>query len=183
MKNKRFLLALVFSMVSIVSVCEAKKMYPVNIGKGEIPGDIGSCTASLSEENSGNGKDLSLKIEFKSGGWIGEYAPKRGTWTGFKNVKFNAFNPSEKKIKMTFVIKDKNSGDRKSWAVIPFELKPGMNEIELKLEGLKTQEGKEVDLIKLKAWHFSYKMFSENDWEEKGGDEFTVFISNLRLED
>jgi len=173
----------IFGLVITANICEARKMFPINISKGELPNDVSSnCIATLSEENCGEG-ELSLKLAFSKPGWAGEYNPKKGSWGGWKWIKFNAFNADDRKAKMTFVIKDEKSDkDRKTWIVIPFELKPGMNEIKISLEELKAQDGRKADLKKVKQWHFSYKFFPENEWEEKGGDEFTVFISNLRLE-
>jgi hypothetical protein len=178
---------LIFVLAISSDFAMAKKMYPININKGEMPNDVCSnCEVTLSEENCGEGAELSLKLAFSKPGWAGEYNPKRSNWIGYKWIKFNAFNPTDKSVKMAIGIKDEqsigNSEARKTWIVIPFELKPGMNDVKLSLEGIKAQDGRTADLKRVKQWFFSYKFFPENSWEEKGGDEFTVFISNLRLE-
>ena len=58
-----------------------------------------------------------------------------------------------------------------------------MNEISLPIEGVKAQSGRALNLNKVTQWHFSYKFFPENAWEEKGDDNFDVVISSFRLED
>ena len=59
---------------------------------------------------------------------------------------------------------EKGADGRKEWAVIPFDVKPGMNEISLPIEGVKAQSGRGLNLGKVTQWHFSYKFFPENAW-------------------
>ena len=189
MKLKK--LVLVFSALLLsASICEAKKMCPVNIDKGEMFNDVDTgCQVALSEENCGEGSELSLKLTFSKDAWAGEYHPKRNNWQTWKALKFNAFNSLASDVTLAFVIKDGNSTgtifnlqERKKWPMKPFILKPGMNKVELLLKDIKNQAGEPSGLEKMQQWFFSYKFFPGFDWEDKG-NEAVVFLSNLRLED
>ena len=185
MKIKSILLALLVA-VTAANNCEAKIMRLLNFDKGDMPSSFSGCEMGLAEENFEKGCSLSLKAVFSKIGWVGEYAPKKACWTGFKQIKFSAFNAADKNVTLTFVVKDQisngNREGKKTWIVLPFPLKPGMNEVTLSLEGAKAQDGRSIDLKKIIQWHLSFKMFPEESWEEKGSDSFTVFISNIRLE-
>jgi len=182
-------LTVLLGLVVFAGVCEAKKMFPVNISKGEMPNDAGSaCSMALAEDNCGPGAELSLKLAFTAPSFAGEFNPKRGSWSAYKTMKFNIFSEADKKITMALGIKDdgsiSNNEQRKTWIVLPFEVKPGMNDVSVSLEDLKAQDGRKADLKKVKQWFFSYKFFPETTWDEKtAGNELNVFISNLRLED
>jgi len=181
------LFVVILSLYLFINICEAKNMYPVNISRGETPNDVGAgCEVTLSDENCGEGAEFSLRIVFTEGTWVGEYNPKKAFWTGYKSMNFSAFNSLNRKVTMAVGIMDEvsfnNNGGRKSLIVMPFELKSGMNNVRLSLEDVKSQDGRISDMKKIKKWYISYKYFPENKWEEKGSGEFTVFISNLRLE-
>jgi len=182
------LLSAVIGMIMLANHAEAKKMFPLNIAKGEMPGDVStSCLIEMTEENIAEGAGLGLKLAFSKTGWAGEFKPRKGNWTGYKYLRFSAFNPTDRKVTMALGIKDEFSkggnAERKTWIAQPYELKPGMNQVEITLEGIKAQDGRVADLKKIKQWFLSYKFFTENSWEEKGDDVFTVFISNFRIED
>ena len=186
--------SLILALMVAVSL-NARQFVPINIDKGEMFDDnTEDVMVALSEENVGGGASTSLKITYPpNGGWAGFWMPKKSAWTGFSVVRFFAFNPADKKIKMAFVIKDKNhkggiSGRgkegwdmRKTWAIIPFSLDPGMNEIKLSIEDLKTQEGRDVDFSRIFHWGFYYRFFPEHDWEEKDAKTFEFYLSKFRL--
>jgi|GEM_PF-2814146 len=190
MKN-RILLMPVLSFLLAAGFCEARIMSLVNINKGGMLSDIDTeCSVNLTEENLGEGAKLSLKLEFSGPAFAGEWAPKKNNWAGWKYFKFDAFNPLARELTMSLVIRDetcsgynRNLEDRKNWPILPFVLKPGMNKVELTLEGLKNIEGKPAGLTKITHWFFAYRLFPCYAWEEKGADKVDINISNLRLED
>ena len=190
-------LVLLLSVVSLFSLClSAKTMIPVNIDKGEMFDDnTEKVEVSLAEENTGGGASLSLMTAYPAeGGWAGFWMPKKSAWAGFKSLKCFVFSAAKEKFTMSFVIKDQNhkggvSGRgregwevRKTWYVVPVEIKPGMNELSVSLEGLKTQEGKDVDLSRIYHWGFYYRFFPELKWESAEAVPATIWISKVRLD-
>jgi hypothetical protein len=193
---KRISLALVL-VLFFCSMPAAKKLIPLDIDKGQMFDDnTEQVEASLSEDNLGPKATTSSKITYPAtGGWAGLWMPKKSAWDGIKTMTCYIFNPKDKKVMISFVIKDKdhiagNSGrgdggwpQRKTWSVKPLELKPGMNEIKVDIAAMKTQEGKDVYLAKIHHWGFYYKFFPEAEWEEKADEPLTIYISKIKLED
>ncbi len=175
----------------------AKKLIPLDIEKGQIFDDVTEMVdVSLSEENVGEKATTSIKAFFPAeGGWAGLWMPKKSAWEGFKTLTCSVFNASSAPVKISFVIKDLHHAGgasgrgnegwemRKTWCVIPYDLKPGMNEVKIELAGIKTQEGKPVNFSRIFHWGFYYKFFPELKWEEKSKEGLTLFISKLKLEE
>ncbi len=173
-----------FFLLSYFVHGQIKRIYILDINKGDMPNDTSGAEIILSDENVLKEGDLSLKIKWISSGWVGEWQPKKANWSGMKKIKFNAYSVSEKEKIMSFVIKDdKSTSDRNTWAIIFFKLKPKMNKIELDLENLKTKgNSRVINLNQIRQWHFTYCFFPEDGREEKNFEEYTVYISNLRVE-
>ncbi|OGS21980.1 MAG: hypothetical protein A2252_00360 [Elusimicrobia bacterium RIFOXYA2_FULL_39_19] len=171
----------------VSSSAPARKLSVLNFSKGELPSSVSeTVSAVLTEENIEAGDELGLKINFNGRGWCGCGKIDR-SWSGFGSFKFNAFNPQDKDLTFTLVIKDKesitNKVGRDTWIVLPFVLKPGMNNVSLDLNKAKPYgEKRDLDLSEIKTWHFSYKFFPEQKWEETGPDEVTIFVSDMRVE-
>ncbi|OGS22722.1 MAG: hypothetical protein A2252_00740 [Elusimicrobia bacterium RIFOXYA2_FULL_39_19] len=160
----------------------------MDLSKGDLPivGLNGTAAAVLSEEHSASEDGLSVKINFNGRGWCGGPKVDR-SWAKFTSFNFNAYNPQDKALTFSLVIKDKDSVSNKvgraTWIVIPFVLKPGMNDVSIDLTKAKPyEEERELDLSVIQGWHFSYKFFPEQKWEETSPDEITIFVSNIRVE-
>ena len=173
-----------FLFFHLLSSSQSKKLYILNINKGDMPNDSSGVEIILSDENVLEKDDLSLKIKWLSPGWVGDFQPKRSNWIGMKKIKFNIFNPLDREKTMSFVVKDETSSrDRNSWGIIFFKVKPGMNSIEIGIDNLKTKDSsREINLGKIRQWHFSYCFFPEDEREEKNFEEWTIYLSNLRIE-
>jgi hypothetical protein len=179
---KKILIFLILNF--LIGFTQAKKIYILDINKGEMPNDTNGAETILSDENVVKEGDLSLKIKWISSGWVGDWQPKKANWKGMKKLRCNIFSSSEKEKIMSFVIKDdKSEKDRNTWGIIFFKLKPGMNNVELDIENLKTKDNSRlINLGQIRQWHFSYCFFPEDEREEKKFEEYTIYISNLRVE-
>jgi len=162
------------------SFASAKKMAILNFNKGEMPDDNNACTVSLSEEHGDKEGDFTLKLEFAAKSkdatpWSAVFQPKKAAWSAFTKVKFNVFNPSDKEVKMGWMIKGAKGSNgpenRKDWEV---KLPPGKSEQEIKITDVKCNDGTSpLDCSKIYIWAF---------WnlEEQP---MTVFVQKLWLED
>ncbi len=174
-------------LTSVLAFAEIRTMYITRINNGEVFNDTKGAVISFSEEHAVKPGGLSLKLQWTKPGWAGDWQPKRSNWSGMNRVAFSIFSTAGKDKKMTFVVKDSavdepGAPKNANWGVIPFTLKPGMNEVELKVSGLRTKDGKRaLDLSHIRQWHFSYCLFPEEDWEEKWDGEFTIYINDVKI--
>jgi len=191
-------ICLIFAGILLFSgILCAKKIIPLDIEKGGMFDDnTEQVEAALSEDNLGTNATTSEKVVYPAeGGWAGLWMPKKAAWEGIKTLTCFIYNANSKNVKLSFVIKDRshvggNSGRgkegweaRKTWSIVPLDLKPGMNEVKVDINAMKTQEGKALDLSMVKHWGFYYRFFPELEWEEKAAEPFTMYLSKIKLED
>jgi hypothetical protein len=158
----------------------AKKMTILSFNKGEMTDDNNLTEVSLSEENAEKAGDFTLKVDFQAKTpdktpWIASFKPKKAAWSGFTKTKFIVFNPSDKPVKIGWMIKGAKQTNgpenRKDWEVT---LPPGKSEQEVKIVGVNCNDGKSpLDISQIYIWAF---------WnlEEKP---VTIFLGKLWLED
>ena len=83
--------------------------------------------------------------------------PKKGTWTGYKKIKFILVNPGEKTVKdVGFCMKGARAGggpdNRKDFK---FEIPAGKKEFSFTFDGDFCNDGKSpIDMSKVSIWNF-----------------------------
>ncbi len=178
MIRKLIVLAAVLAMFCGFGV--ARKLTLLSFNKGEMCDDNSNAQVSLSEENVEKAGDFSMKVDFgpktgNAGSYIAVYKPKKGAWKGYTNAKMIIFNPSDKEVKIVWMIKGakmtNTPENRKDW---PLTLKPGKNDIDVKIEGVLCNDEKSpLDLSSI----FIYGYFNGTDDQA-----VTVYIAKLYLE-
>ena len=155
---KRLYIAIVACLVMVFALSvSAKSLTILNINKGELPDDSSGCDASLSEENTAKEGDFSLKLEFTKNGWCGMFQPKKGTWTGYKKIRFILVNAGDKPVTdVGFCMKGARSGggpdNRKDYK---FEIPVGKKEFSFTFYGDMCNDGKSpIDMSKVSIWNF-----------------------------
>ncbi|OGS22245.1 MAG: hypothetical protein A2252_06705 [Elusimicrobia bacterium RIFOXYA2_FULL_39_19] len=188
--NKFFVNFAVISMfvLSITVYASAgNRLAVMDFSKWDMPTIVNDTVIPvLAEDYIEGDQGLSLKITFVGRGFCGRKNVEK-PWSDFKYFKFSAYNAQNKNLTFSLVIKDKNSiSSRKNmdtWIVLPFVLKPGMNRVSLNLKKAEHfGDKKKIDLSEIKQWHFSYKLFPEQKWEETGPEQVVIYISDIRVE-
>lgn len=82
----------------------AKKLNILNISKGEMPDDSSGCQIALTEEHADKEGEFAIKLVYDKRGWAGQINPKKGSWEGFKRLKFIVYNASDKPVKDVGVV-------------------------------------------------------------------------------
>ncbi len=178
MTRKLIVLAAVLAM--FCGFGAAKKLTLLSFNKGEMADDNSNAQVSLSEENVEKAGDFSMKVEFgaktaTSGSYIAVFKPKKGAWNAYTNAKMIIYNPSDKEVKIGWMIKGaKNTNtpeNRKDW---PLTLKPGKNDIDIKISGVTCNDEKSIlDLSSIFIYGF---------WNLTMDQPVTVYFSKLYLE-
>jgi hypothetical protein len=171
------LLVVLLALVCIVTLASAKKMYFLNIDKGDLPGDSNGVALSLSEEHASTKGGMSLLVEntndpLKEGCFFGECPPRKGVWDGFDVLKCDVFNPGSKPVQMSLVIKPIPNVYEKR-IDFNFLCRPGKSTMEYELAGATSNDGNAFD------WKKKMGQWTWCVGGEKGGK---IYISNLRLE-
>ncbi len=155
---KKFWFSAIVSILMFLAVGAAAKSTTIlNVNKGELPDDSSECSPSLTEENVAKEGEFSMKVEFNKAGWLGMFKPKKGSWTGFKKLKFILVNPSESVIKdVGFCVKGaKMTNTPENRKDFKFEIPAGKKEFTLNLVGEICNDGKSpLDINQVYIWNF-----------------------------
>jgi hypothetical protein len=183
MKKIIRVLNVIIVIFGLVNIASAKKMYVVNVDKGEMPNDISGWEVTLSEEYATTKGGLMLKVSSKGeGGWMGEYNPKRGIWDGYDYFVFNAYNPGKDPVSINLTIKPTPNCTYNDRFDQPIVLRPGKNKVEVPLAGATTNGGGAINWKnKISQWNIngsikelyigSFMLMTEDELEENSEKE------------
>jgi len=151
---------------------QTQKATLLNVQNGEMPSDA-SAKVALVAEHGRNADDIMLKVTYAGGGAFGQYQPKKKDWTGYRYMKFYAFNPQKEPLALYLAVRDREQpSDWANRADIPFSLAAGPNDIVLDLSQLKrNQSPKKFDPSLITQWFIA--------GPEKGE---IVYFGDIRLE-
>jgi hypothetical protein len=128
----------------------------LNVGQGQIPNDTGSdgqTTMTIDECKELGGK--ALKVVFAKGDSFGDRQARVKNWKQFVSVEFNAFNPSQQKVPLTFTVKHKRTTSFQTRVDFPFALAPGKNAVKIGIDELVNVNGSAPDLSAVGKWYFA----------------------------
>jgi len=121
--------------------------------KGQMPNDTNADPQIALDEKAELG-GACLKVVFtQQDSAFGETRPKVTDWSGFKSIKFSAFNPSQNVISLSLCIRHKGTTGYPTRADVAFMLKPGKNSLEFPLADLANVDGSRPDLTFVKQWY------------------------------
>jgi hypothetical protein len=156
----------------------AKKMVVLSVDKGELFEEPNRCEQSITEEHAKKGNMMiKVVVEDRSKSesdswWIGGSSKK--IWDGFDLLKFKAFNPQQKPLKLWLHFKFGTSSCTWDKRYCPYvTLKPGENDVEVELMGAATNDGTPVDW-KQKIASYAFTLGPK--------EAFTFYIGNMWLE-
>lgn len=100
---------------------------------------------SLSKENYSEG-DFSLKVVFPKGDFpgLGAWRTLYSDWSAFNILKFDIYNPQSDSVKFGILIKDEFGDAYPDRFDREFNLQPGMNNLELSIGGIKTNNSQRL---------------------------------------
>lgn len=130
---------------------------------------------SLAEEHCTQGASC-LKVIFPAGKYPGLniWKPKPSDWSGFDTLKFDVYNPQGEVVRFGILLKDEQGDSYADRYDGYFAFKPGENNFELNITGLKTNNKKrQIQLDKIKE--LTIFLFEPKN-------ETTLYLDNVRLE-
>jgi hypothetical protein len=155
MRQRSGLLALGCSLLAgliVASDATAGEAGLLRVSKGQMPNDTsGDCQFSLDEKAELGGP--ALKAVYAAGSSFGETRPKLRDWTGFRSLKFDAFNPTKDILNAELTIKHRGTKDYPTRVDVPLMLKPGKNTFDLRLADMANVDGSRPDLSFVKHWY------------------------------
>ena len=157
---KRILLSVVM-LVVFCGVVSAKKMAILNFNKGEVANMNNACAVSLTEEQAEKSGEFTMKAEFEAKSsdkapWAAVMGPERASWIAYKTVNVEVFNPGDKEVKFTWMIKGAKGTDgpdnRRDWDI---KFPPGKSTQQIKIANEVCNDGKSpLDLKRIYIWAF-----------------------------
>jgi hypothetical protein len=133
----------------------ARQEMLLQVSDGQQPTDTGSDQKiySLVECNELGGQ--ALKVEFPTEDCFGDRVAKVSNWTVFQSVRFNAFNPSAKKIELLLTVKHQFTTSYANRVDVPITLAPGRNEVKLPIAEMENTNHTPPDLANVKRWYIA----------------------------
>ncbi len=128
----------------------------LNVAQGQIPNDTGSDggTAMTIEECKELG-GKALKVVFAKGDSFGDRQARVANWKPFVSLQFEAFNPSQQKVPLTFTVKHKRTTSFQTRVDFPLALNPGKNEVKIGIDELTNVNGTAPDLSAVGKWYLA----------------------------
>jgi len=130
----------------------------LNISKGQLPNDTAlENQTKLSIEAAP--KELggkALTVVFAEGDSFGmSRGASERNWANFATVEFTAFNPSPKPVKLAFAVRHRGTSSFQTRIDAPLTLKPGLNEVRLRIDKLVNVNGSKPDLTDVVHWYLA----------------------------
>src|SRR5207237_407965 len=105
---------------------------------------------------------------------FGDRAARVTNWKPFSTLGFDAFNPTNADVKLSFVVRHKKSTNFATRVEVPFVLKPGLNEVRLDVTDMANTNGSRPDLGNVVRWYIAkegkgpVELYFGDSWFEGG---------------
>jgi len=165
---------LIVATVSLPGQVPAAMAYLLNVGKGQTFSDIGSGDKTKPElvEDVKELGGKALKVTFSKGDSVGDRVAKVTNWKQFATLRVNVFNSVKDTVKLGLNIFHARSTNYNTRIERPIVLRPGKNEVAIRIDELQNTDGSAPALTDIRKWYFA-------DTESKGP---TLYFSDIRLE-
>ncbi len=143
-------------MACVAQEAAARQVALLAPSLGQIPNDTGSdggTTMTIEDSKELGGK--ALKVVFAKGDSVGDRQARVGDWKPFISLQFNAFNPAQQKVSLTFTVKHKRTTSYQTRVDFPLTLKPGKNEVKIGIDELANVNGSAPDLSAVGKWYLA----------------------------
>jgi hypothetical protein len=129
----------------------AGKAYLLNVSNGQLPGDTGTEVTKLSLEDHDKLGGKALKVVLVNS--FGERTTRVANWHAHSALAFNVYNPSNNPIQVGFNVRHRLTKNYDTRVDIPIALKPGLNEVRLKIAEMTNSNGSSADLANVVNWY------------------------------
>jgi hypothetical protein len=165
---------LIVATASATGQAPAPKDYLLNASKSQSFTDVGSgdnTKPELVDDFEGlAGK--AIKVAFAKGDSVGDRVAKVKNWKPFATLRLSAFNPGTDTVKLGLNILHARSTNYATRIELPVVLKPGKNEVAIRIAELQNTNGSRPALTDIRRWYFA-------DAEGTGP---TVYFGDMVLE-
>ncbi len=165
---------LIVATASAPGQAPASKAYLLNVSQMQTFTDIGSDDKTKPElvEDFKELAGKALKVAFFKGDSVGDRVAKVKNWKPFATLRLNVFNPGKDTVKLGLNIFHARSTNYATRIELPVVLKPGKNEVAVRIDELHNTNGSAPVLTDIRKWYFA-------DAEGKGP---TVYFGDMVLE-
>jgi hypothetical protein len=152
----------------------ASKAYLLNVSEMQTFTDIGSDDKTKPELVDGFNElaGKAIRVAFLKGDSVGHRIANVKDWKPFTTLRVNAFNPGNNTVKLGLNIFHARSTNYDTRIELPVVLKPGKNELTIRIHELQNTNGSAPALSEIRRWYFT-------DAEGKGP---TVYFGDMVLE-
>ena len=135
----------------------ASKAYLLEVGRMQTFTDIGSDDKTKPElvENLNGLAGKALKVAFSKGDSVGGRVAKVKNWKPFTTLHLNVFNPGNDTVKLGLNIFHARSTNYGTRIELPVVLKPGKNEVAIRIGELQNTDGSRPILTDVRRWYFA----------------------------
>jgi hypothetical protein len=135
----------------------ASKAYLLEVSKGQTFTAIGSddkTKPKLVEDFQGLG-GKALEVAFFEGDSVGDVVAKVKNWKPFTTLRVNVFNSGKGTVKLGLNIFHARSTNYATRIELPVVLKPGKNEVIIRIDKLQNTNGSAPALTDIRKWYFA----------------------------
>jgi hypothetical protein len=150
------------------------KAYLLNVSEMQTFTDIGSDDKTKPEfvEDFAELGGRAIKVAFSKGDSVGDRVAKVQNWRPFATLRLNVFNSGEDSVKLGLNIFHARSTNYDTRIELSVDLKPGKNELTVRIAELQNTNGSAPALSEIRRWYFA-------DAKGKGP---TVYFGDMMLE-
>ena len=128
-----------------------EKTYLLRGTEGDLPSEVGDDSTKMkkvaSKELGGNAVQIELIDSF------GQSKAKVEDWTTFDTLCLDIVSKSKKELTVDFNLFHSGTKAFQTRVVLPFELKPGKNEVRIAVKDLKNTDGTKPKLAQVQRWY------------------------------
>jgi hypothetical protein len=126
----------------------------LDVSKGQIPDDTGNGDGltKMSITNSDELGGDALQVQFSAGDSVGDRAARVKNWKPFSHLSFDVFNPAAEDVLIIFNVNHSQTKAFATRVAHEITLKPGKNNVRVKLDELTNSNGSKPELGTVVRW-------------------------------
>ena len=136
-----------------LSQTPATKTYLLNVAQGQVPGDTGTAATRVTMAENADLGGKALKVVLVDS--FGDTTARVGNWKAHTVLAFDAINPSKDSVKVGLNVRHAQTKNYDTRVDVPIVLKPGRNEVRLKVAELTNSNGSTADLANVVRWYIA----------------------------
>ncbi|MBN2475140.1 MAG: hypothetical protein JXB62_11065 [Pirellulales bacterium] len=151
--------ACAFSSAWIATKAHARQVPLLEVSQGQLPNDTASdgLTKLVIVEYPALG-GRALKVVYYAGDSFGDRQARVSNWKEFITLEFDAFNPAEEDVRVTFTVTHRRTTSYQTRVDVPITLKPGKNSVRTGIDEMVNVNGSTPDLGNVRRWYFACEL-------------------------